>query len=435
MVLDADGRYVKIAPTNPINLYQSPDEMLGKTVHEILPKEQADYIVAKTREAIQTGRVVPAEYALQIGGKEVWFSCNATRLSENTALWVAHDITKRKQAEEVLVHQAQVMNQVHEAIIVCDLNLLITEWNVGAETMFGYSAEEMLGKPFSSIYPDDQRPSLIEEIQPQVRQKGWHEFETRLHRKSGQEFATHVLITALKDSKGRIVGFAGSAIDITESKQAEKAIAEERSLLRTLIDNLPDYVYVKNSGGQFVVANTAVVRQLGFTAEDELVGKSDWDVFPPEQAAQYFADEQKMIQSGQELHDFEGPTTDVNKEVKDRWVSTVKVLLRDTQGKITGFVGIGRDITERKQAEQVDSSTPAELETLYESGLVLGQLLSPKEIAQKLIDLMGAKLHWHHTTIRLYHPEDETLELLAFQLPTMMSTAEYAGNRRNNSSL
>src|SRR5271157_1714391 len=88
LVLDADGRYVKIAPTNPVNLYRSPDEMLGKTVHEILPKEQADYIVAKTREAVQIDQIVTAEYALQIGGKEIWFSCNVTRLSENTALWV-----------------------------------------------------------------------------------------------------------------------------------------------------------------------------------------------------------------------------------------------------------------------------------------------------------------------------------------------------------
>jgi response regulator RpfG family c-di-GMP phosphodiesterase len=99
IVLDADGRYVKIAPTNPINLYRPPDEMLGKTVHEILPKQQADYIVAKTRAAIQTDKVVPAEYALQFGVKEVWFSCNVTRLSENTALWVAHDFTEYKKAE------------------------------------------------------------------------------------------------------------------------------------------------------------------------------------------------------------------------------------------------------------------------------------------------------------------------------------------------
>ncbi len=102
IVYDADGRYVKIAPTNPINLYRPPADMLGKTVHEVLPKEQADYIVAKIGEAIQTGRVVTGEYALQIGGEEIWFAGNTSRLSENTAVWVAHNITERKRAEDNL---------------------------------------------------------------------------------------------------------------------------------------------------------------------------------------------------------------------------------------------------------------------------------------------------------------------------------------------
>jgi PAS domain S-box-containing protein len=103
IVYDADGRYIKIAPTNPINLYRPPDDMLGKTVHDILPQEQADYIVAKIGEAIQTDRVVAGEYALQIEGKEIWFTISVSRLSENTAVLVTHDITERKRAEQKIV--------------------------------------------------------------------------------------------------------------------------------------------------------------------------------------------------------------------------------------------------------------------------------------------------------------------------------------------
>ena len=83
-----------------------------------------------------------------------------------------------------------------------------------------------------------------------------------------------------------------------------------------------------------------------------------------------------------------------------------------------------RDITERKRSEEATQRHLAELEMLYASGLALAQLLSRKEIAQELIDLMGSKLDWHHTTIRLYHPENETLELLAFRLPAAMGQAE-----------
>ena len=102
IVMDADGRYIEIAPTNPANLYRPLNEMLGKTIHEILPKEPADILLAMIRSSIKTDQVVNGEYALQIDGKETTFSASASRLSETTAILVAHDITNRKRTEEAL---------------------------------------------------------------------------------------------------------------------------------------------------------------------------------------------------------------------------------------------------------------------------------------------------------------------------------------------
>jgi two-component system, LuxR family, sensor kinase FixL len=138
-------------------------------------------------------------------------------------------------------------------------------------------------------------------------------------------------------------------------------------LLRTLIDALPDYVYVKNTEGRFIIANVAVARQLGFSSPDEVIGKSDFDLFPHALAARYRVEEQKIIQSGQGLHNYEGPTVDESKEEKNRWVSTTKVILRDAQGKITGFIGLGLDITERKQAEEALVRERALMRTLIDS--------------------------------------------------------------------
>jgi PAS domain S-box-containing protein len=101
IVFDVEGQYIDIAPTDPSNLYRPPHEMLGKTLHDILPKEQADYNIAMIREAIQTGKVVTGEYVLQIADKEVWFAASASKLSESTAILVAHDITERKRFELV----------------------------------------------------------------------------------------------------------------------------------------------------------------------------------------------------------------------------------------------------------------------------------------------------------------------------------------------
>jgi diguanylate cyclase (GGDEF)-like protein/PAS domain S-box-containing protein len=100
IVYDTNGRYIEIAPTNPANLYRPADEMLGKTIQDILPKEQADTLLTMIRTSIQNDRVVRGEYSLQITGREVYFSASASRLSENTSIVVANDITERKRMEQ-----------------------------------------------------------------------------------------------------------------------------------------------------------------------------------------------------------------------------------------------------------------------------------------------------------------------------------------------
>lgn len=119
IVYDTDGRYVEIAPTNPANLYRPSEDVLGKTVHDILPKEQADYIVANINEAIQTGQVITGEYALQIGGEDRWFASSASRLTEKTVTWVARNITKRKLADVEILQRNQdlaLINAINAAI-------------------------------------------------------------------------------------------------------------------------------------------------------------------------------------------------------------------------------------------------------------------------------------------------------------------------------
>ncbi len=120
--------------------------------------------------------------------------------------------------------------------------------------------------------------------------------------------------------------------------------------LRTLIDNLPDYIYIKDLDSRFVLNNTAHAHLLGFDDPEALIGKTDVDIFPKEMAEQYFEDEQRVIQTGQALINREEETVD--KGGKRQWVSTTKVPLRDVDGNIIGLVGMSRDITARKMAEE-----------------------------------------------------------------------------------
>jgi two-component system cell cycle sensor histidine kinase/response regulator CckA len=140
--------------------------------------------------------------------------------------------------------------------------------------------------------------------------------------------------------------------ELAERKRTEETLAEERNLLRTLIDNLPDYIYVKDTDSQFVVGNITVGHGVGVTTPDEIVGKTDFDFYPQELAARYYADEQEIIRSGQPLINREEPLIDFSTGDR-KWLLTTKVPLRDSEGKIAGLVGIGHDITERKALEEM----------------------------------------------------------------------------------
>jgi diguanylate cyclase (GGDEF)-like protein/PAS domain S-box-containing protein len=113
---------------------------------------------------------------------------------------------------------------------------------------------------------------------------------------------------------------------------------------------LPDLIYAKDTESRFVIGNIAVARLMGATP-DELLGKTDFDFYPQELAKQYYADEQEIIRSGQPLINREEPLMDQLTGRKG-WLSTTKVPLRNSEGKIVGIVGIGQDITERKRAEE-----------------------------------------------------------------------------------
>jgi two-component system, sensor histidine kinase and response regulator len=120
--------------------------------------------------------------------------------------------------------------------------------------------------------------------------------------------------------------------------------SSERALLRTVIDNIPDFIYAKDVSGRFLVANTAVARNLGMTP-DQLLGKHDFDLFPHEVAKSFHDDEQALIRSGQPLVDREEIVTDAGGQPHDFLTSKIPVV--DERGRVTGLVGIGRDITLR----------------------------------------------------------------------------------------
>jgi PAS domain S-box-containing protein len=198
---------------------------------------------------------------------------------------------------------------------------------------------------------------------------------------------------------------------IQERKQAEEVLLKERNVLRTLIDNLPDFIYVKDIESQFIISNTALAQAVGAEVPDELVGKTDFDFFPEELAAQYRADEMALINSGQPLLDHEEPVID--SRGNQIWISTTKVPLRDSQGKIVGFVGIGRNITKRRKAAEVLAKLVTELEIVAQVSTAASTILDTADLLQGVVDLTKDSFGLYHAHIYLLNESKERLVLAA----------------------
>lgn len=177
--------------------------------------------------------------------------------------------------------------------------------------------------------------------------------------KSGEQRLIAWHNTRVTDSRGRFIGTLSSGEDITERKRTEEELARERNLLRTLIDSFPDVIYIKDTESRFLVVNKSVGKIMGVSKPEELIGKTDFDFYPEEYASGFYRDEQQIVKTGKPIINKEEIVVDW--EGNRRWTLTTKVPLFDSNGAVTGVIGIGRDITEQKKAEEELRDTERQL--------------------------------------------------------------------------
>lgn len=138
--------------------------------------------------------------------------------------------------------------------------------------------------------------------------------------------------------------------EVEDHVRTEDTLETERNLLRTLMDNLPDNVFVKDAQSRFVTNNASHRRVLGVDNLAQIIGKTDFDMFPREIASSFYDDEQQIVRSGEPLFDREEQVVYATGEI--RWHLATKVPLYNSQGELYGLVGVSRDITERKRKDE-----------------------------------------------------------------------------------
>ena len=259
---------------------------------------------------------------------------------------------ERKRAEDELRESEnifrRVFNESADPILLLD-ETGFTNCNAATVSILGYSTKkELLNKRPWELSPEKQPDGLFSSIKAEMMineaiEKGYNRFEWIHKKKDGSDLPVEVMLTSIQ-LKGKPILYTVWR-DITERMQAEEKLRNERLLLRTVIDNIPATIYCKDVDGHKTLANRAELKMIGAKSEDEVLGKTDFDLYPKEIADEFFADDQTVIKNLEPVINREELFIDGKGE--QRWLLTSKIPMLDDNGGVIGLVGIGRDITER----------------------------------------------------------------------------------------
>ncbi len=273
------------------------------------------------------------------------------------------DITERVQAEQALRESRNLLQSLIQSlpqnVFSKDLEGRFTYANQHYCALQSKSLEEILGKTDFDLHPPDLAEKYRQDDQQVIKSGQIFETVEEHQPREGEKVYVQVIKAPVVDAEGQVSGVIGIFWDVTEQRRAKEALAHERDLLHALMDNIPDTIYFKDRDSRFTRVNQAQARALGLSSPQAAIGKSDMDFFPPEQAEAAYAAEREIIETGRPLI---GQVEKVKwADGQVRWVSATKVPIVDAQGRVTGIVGISRDITERVQAERALEEKAREL--------------------------------------------------------------------------
>ncbi len=233
-------------------------EIIGKTHYEIFPEIENMDEWKKIHQRCLKGETIkrPEDCFDREDGSVNWIRWEIHPWYDDVGeiggiIMYTEDITERKKFEEAIFEQAQILNQVVESVVTTDMDGVITMWNKGAEMLFGYSSDEMIGKHISFVYPEEEQKYLQNNVIAKLLEKGQYATEVRLLKKSGELFYGYLSLSLKRDTENKVVGMVGSTIDVTEKKKAEDEI-------KLLNENLEQKVIDRTA--KLEQANTRIIQ-------------------------------------------------------------------------------------------------------------------------------------------------------------------------------
>jgi PAS domain S-box-containing protein len=242
------------------------------------------------------------------------------------------------------------------AIILLDPEGCIVTWNAGAERTQGYAADEIIGEHFSRFYPQ----SAIERGWPQheltvARSEGRFEDEGWRVRKDGAPFWANVIITALRDPSGTLVGFGKIIRDMTERRREQDSLRQSEERFRLLVEGVQDYaIFMLDPGGHITSWNPGAERTKGYTA-NEIIGRHFSTFYPADARAVDWPSHELRVARAEGRYEEEGWR--VRKDGTRFWASVVLTPVYDRTGELRGYAKVTRDLTQRRHVEELQEAS------------------------------------------------------------------------------
>ncbi|HJS70776.1 MAG TPA: PAS domain S-box protein [Gaiellaceae bacterium] len=349
------------------NLYVSPqvEELLGypteewvknpNLLSEAVHPDDLERVLAEADHLRETGEPLRSEYRyVTADGRTVWVLDETilVRNDEGTPLWVQGfilDITERRNAEETRARLAAIIESSSDAIMSGSLDLRFTSWNEGAQRMFGYTADEVIGKPITLLMPEEYQEEALSLVDQVVQQARVVKLETVRHHEDGSEVHVAFTYSPIRDSSGKVVGLSAIGQDVTERKRAEAAIRESEAKFRAFVETTEEWVWASDANNVHTYSNPAVERILGITPE-ELIGRK-WLDFVVEEDREQIAE--AIAKRTDERTGWSGLVIrwrHADGSVRHLESNATPVL--DADGNVVGWQGTDRDVTHRIQAER-----------------------------------------------------------------------------------
>jgi PAS domain S-box-containing protein len=356
IVTDAQGRVTSLNREAERLTGWTNDEARGQPVTAVFRIVNAD-----TRQAVESpvdkvlrlGTVVDlANHTLLIAkdGREIPIDDSGAPIRESGGtlhgvVLVFRDFTVRKLSEQALTRLAAIVESSDDAIVSKDLGGIIQTWNAGAERLFGYRAEEVVGCPITRLLPPE-RIDEEEQIMARLRSgQRVERLETVRLANDGRPIDVSVTISPLKDREGRVIGASKIVRDIGQRKQAQEAVLRAKEEWERTFHSVPDLIAILDRDHRVVRVNRPMANRLG-QEPDECVGLRCFEAVHGTQCQPAFCPHSRTLADEKEH------TAEVYEERLGGHflVSTTPLLGRD--GTLFGSVHVARDISERKQKEK-----------------------------------------------------------------------------------